>query len=101
MANGGLIAKSGTHMIALAAKHHSVPFVVCTGLYKLCPLYPYDQDTFNDITSPSAILKFEECNPTARTALMPTADTLQHVHVTNPAWDYVPPNLITLYITNL
>lgn len=60
MANGGLIAKNGTHMIALAAKHHAVPFVVCTGLYKLCPLYPYDQDTFNDVTSPSAVLKFEE-----------------------------------------
>jgi len=88
MANGGLIAMSGTHMIALAAKHHSVPFVVCTGLYKLCPLYPYDQDTFNDITSPSSTLRFEE------------ADTLEHVHVTNPAYDYIPPELISLYVTN-
>lgn len=60
MANGGLIAPSGTHMMALAAKHHSIPFVVCTGMYKLCPLFPYDQETFNDITSPSSVLKFEE-----------------------------------------
>lgn len=88
MANGGLIATSGTHMIALAAKHHSVPFVVCTGLYKLCPLYPFDQDTFNDMKSPSAIMKFEE------------ADKLEHVHVQNPAYDYVPAELVSLYITN-
>eukprot|EP01118_Nematostelium_gracile_P016102 TRINITY_DN6594_c0_g1_i1.p1 TRINITY_DN6594_c0_g1~~TRINITY_DN6594_c0_g1_i1.p1 ORF type:complete len:344 (+),score=96.05 TRINITY_DN6594_c0_g1_i1:106-1137(+) len=88
MANGGLIAMSGTHSIALAAKHHSVPLVVCTGLYKLCPLYPYDQDTFNDITSPASILNFEE------------ADTLEHVHITNPAYDYIPPELISLYVTN-
>lgn len=60
MANGGLIAQNGMHMLALAAKHHSVPFVVCTGLYKLCPLYPYDQDTFNELRSPSEVLKFEE-----------------------------------------
>jgi len=88
MANGGLIAPCGMHMIAAVAKHHSIPFVVCTGLYKLSPLYPYDQETFNDLTSPSAILKFEE------------ADTLENVRVQNPAYDYVPAELISLYITN-
>mmetsp|Transcript_1870 Transcript_1870/g.2410 ORF Transcript_1870/g.2410 Transcript_1870/m.2410 type:complete len:349 (-) Transcript_1870:575-1621(-) len=88
MANGGLIAPSGTHMMALAAKHHSVPVVVCTGMYKLCPLFPYDQETFNDITSPSSVLKFEE------------ADTLEHVRVENPAFDYIPAELVSLYITN-
>jgi translation initiation factor eIF-2B subunit beta len=62
MANGGLIAPSGIHLVALAAKLHSVSLVVCTGLYKLCPLYPHDQDTFNDLRSPSAILKFEDGN---------------------------------------
>jgi len=88
MANGGLIAPCGTHLMAEAAKHHSVPFVVCTGLYKLTPLYPYDQETFNDIKSPSEIMKFEE------------ADTLEHVRVINPAFDYIPAELISLYITN-
>jgi len=88
MANGGLIAQCGTHMIAVAAKHHSVPFVVCTGLYKLCPMYSFDQDTFNDIKSPSEILNFEE------------ADALEHVHVVNPEYDYVPAQLVSLYITN-
>ena len=61
MAIGGLIAWAGSHPVALAAKHHSVPFVVCTGLYKLCPLYPFSQDTINDLKSPSAVLPFEEC----------------------------------------
>jgi translation initiation factor eIF-2B subunit beta len=60
MANGGLVAPCGAHMVAVAAKHHSVPFVVCTGMYKLSPLFPYDQETFNDINSPSAVMKFEE-----------------------------------------
>jgi len=85
MANGGLIAPSGSHMIALAAKFHSVPFVVCTGLYKLCPLYPHDQDTFNDLQSPSAVLKFEDAG---------------NIAVVNPAYDYVTPELVSLYVTN-
>ena len=45
LANGGLLAHTGAHMIAQAAKHHSVPLVVLSGLYKLTPLYPSDQDT--------------------------------------------------------
>jgi translation initiation factor eIF-2B subunit beta len=89
MANGGLIAPSGTHMIAVAAKHHKVPFVVCTGLYKLCPLYSFDQDTFNETKSPSSILKFEE------------AETLEKIHVQNPSYDYIPAELISIYITNI
>lgn len=61
MANGGLIALTGTHMLAQAAKFHSVPFVVCVGTYKICPLYhSTDQDNVTDLNSPSQILTFEE-----------------------------------------
>jgi translation initiation factor 2B subunit (eIF-2B alpha/beta/delta family) len=88
MANGGLLAPSGTHSLALAAKFYSVPFIVCTGLYKLCPLFAFDQETFNDLKSPSAVLPFED------------AETLESVQVVNPAYDYVPPDLISLYVTN-
>lgn len=35
-------------MVALAAKRHSVPFVVLVGLHKLSPLFPHDPDvTYN------------------------------------------------------
>eukprot|EP01132_Coremiostelium_polycephalum_P006693 gene6693-8279_t len=88
MANGGLIASSGTHSLAVAAKYHSVPMVVCTGLYKLCPLYAYDQDTFNDFGSPGEYLKFEE------------AEYLENVHSYNPTFDYIPPELVSLFVTN-
>lgn len=48
LANGGVIAPAGIHMVALAAKRHSVPFVVLVGLHKLSPLFPHDPDvTFN------------------------------------------------------
>jgi hypothetical protein len=48
LANGGVIAPAGVHMVALAAKRHSVPFVVLVGLHKLSPLFPHDPDvTYN------------------------------------------------------
>lgn len=89
MANGGLIASTGLNLVAESARYHSVPFVVLTGLYKLSPLYAHDQDTFNLLRPPSELLKFEE------------ADKYKHVHVVNPAFDYIPPDLISLYLTNM
>lgn len=37
LANGALIAVSGTHTLALAAKHHSTPLIVCAPMFKLSP----------------------------------------------------------------
>ena len=39
----------------MAAKQYSVPFVVLTGLYKLCPQYPYpaDMDMYSSFRSPA------------------------------------------------
>lgn len=49
LANGGIMAPVGTHIVALAAKHHRCPFVVLTGLHKLSPLFPHDPSiNFNE-----------------------------------------------------
>lgn len=82
------MAISGTHMMAAAAKHHSIPVVVCTGLYKLSPLYPYDEDSFNVTFNPDSVLGFEE------------GDLIEKVTVTNPYYDYVSPDFVNLFITN-
>uniref|UniRef100_A0A6B2L8X3 Translation initiation factor eIF2B subunit beta n=1 Tax=Arcella intermedia TaxID=1963864 RepID=A0A6B2L8X3_9EUKA len=87
MANGGLLALAGTNLLAQAAHYHSVPVMICTALYKLCPIYPADHDL--ELRSPSEIIPFEE-----------VAGPMADVTVINPAWDYVPPELVSLYITN-
>lgn len=48
MANGGLIAASGSLMIAHAAKASQVPVFVLSQLYKFTPLHPVDSLTFNE-----------------------------------------------------
>ena len=88
MANGGIICMAGTHALCLAAKHHRVPVLCVTGLYKLSPLYPFDQDSFNVLGSPSAVIPFEE-------SLVSTS-----VNVINPQYDYIPPELVDLFVTN-
>lgn len=104
MANGGLVAVTGTHMLAVAAKHHSVPLMVCTGLYKLSPLYPYDQDTFNDFNSPGSAVKYgltQKIILLTDTFRFEDADEISDVHIDCPAYDYIPPELVDIFVTNM
>ncbi|ETV75158.1 hypothetical protein H257_10377 [Aphanomyces astaci] len=86
VANGGLIAESGIQNIALAAKKFCVPVVCVAGLFKLCPLFPHDVDVLNELVSPAHIFNYD--------------DTLHNIDVLNPVNDYVPPEFVTIFITN-
>lgn len=90
MANGGLRAICGSHPLALAAKHYSVPVIVLAPLLQLSPQYlcSYDQNSFNSFISPEGVLNYSD------------GDILSKVHVYNPVYDYVPPELVTLFISN-
>ncbi|EGZ19878.1 hypothetical protein PHYSODRAFT_312818 [Phytophthora sojae] len=86
VANGGLIAQSGLQNIALAAKKCSVPVVCVAGLIKLSPLYAHDLDVLSELMAPSSIYNYE--------------DTVDNLEVLNPAYDYVPPECVRIFITN-
>lgn len=91
LANAGLRAVAGTHMIAKAAKHYNVPVIVLMPLYKLTSLYyhSYDQEGFNRHISPlDGVIDSHDF------AL------LEKVQTFNPTYDYVPPNLVELFISN-
>lgn len=91
LADGGLKAACGVHAIALAAKHQSVPLIVCAPMFKLTPefLRCVDQDGFNHMQSPQDVMPFSG------------GEILSDVEVVNPAFDYVPPDLVTLFVSNI
>jgi translation initiation factor eIF-2B subunit beta len=89
LANGGLIAAAGTRVIARAAKVHQTPVVVVSGVYKLSPVYPFDFDSLIEYGDASKVLPFED------------GDLVDQIDVQNPLYDYVPAELVDLYITNL
>ncbi|CAI5764256.1 translation initiation factor eIF2B subunit beta [Podarcis muralis] len=89
LANGALIAVSGTHTLALAAKHHSTPLIVCAPMFKLTPQFLNEDDSFHKFVSPQEVLPFTE------------GDILSKVNIYCPVFDYVPPELITLFISNI
>lgn len=89
LANGGLRAICGAYSLTLAAKHFSVPVIVLAPTYKLTPVHlsNYDQDDFNILGNAEAVIPYD--SPAARFA-----------KAYNPAFDYVPPELVTLFVTN-
>jgi len=87
LASGGLLSNSGVFAMALAAKQHKVPVVVVTGLYKLAPTY-FPQDTQVEYGNPRAILPYE-------------SRIIDKVSVFNPELDYIPPDLVSIYIMDV
>ena len=93
LANGGLVAPSGCNMVALAASQNAVPVVCLTGIFKLTPLFPHEgQETLNDLLSPSAVMNYSQ---------LANKPALAAVDFVNPVHDYIRPEMINLYVTDV
>lgn len=91
LANGGLKAITGTNLVALASKHYSVPLVVCASLHKLTPKHcsGADNEAFSQFASPQESLRGLD------------GQILSKIDTYNPIFEYVPPELVTLFISNM
>lgn len=89
LANGSLIATAGAKAIAKAARVHSTHVVVLSAVYQLSPIYPFDPDAFMENGDPSKVVSYDN------------GDFVDEVEIKNPLFDYVPAELVDLYITNL
>lgn len=88
LADGSLIACAGMQAVAAAAKFHSVPLVVVTGLYKCAPLFPHDLAIDEEFGSPAEVLSFYK------------AGGLERTEIANPRYDHVASDLVSLFLTN-
>ncbi|GJT46340.1 translation initiation factor eIF-2B subunit beta [Tanacetum coccineum] len=72
--------------------------VMANGIHKLCPLYPHNPEVLlNELKSPSELLDFGEFSDCMDFGTDTGSPLLQ---VVNPAFDYVPPKLVSLFITD-
>ncbi|KAF2461692.1 hypothetical protein BDY21DRAFT_314381 [Lineolata rhizophorae] len=93
LANGGLVACGGAATVAAAARAHRVPVVVVSPVFKLSPLYPFDVAELIEVGDPGRVVGFGEEGATRWLG--------EVVDVVNPVFDYVKPEFVDLYITNL
>ena len=90
VANGGLISYNGVYNICLFANMYNIPVIVVGGSFKLTPLYIFGHDTYNEFLSPDVIFG-KDIN---------FQGDISNIRFNTPGYDYVPPELITIYITN-
>ncbi|KAK7679107.1 hypothetical protein QCA50_017866 [Cerrena zonata] len=89
-ANGGCMANSGVANVVECAKEHKTPVLAVAGLYKLSPLYPFNRDDLIEVGNSGKVLDYSDSK------LVDNVDV-----VTNPLDDYVSPEHIDIYITNI
>lgn len=89
LANGGLVAAAGAKVVAKAASMHRTPVIVLGAVYKLSPVYPFDTESFMEDRDPGGVVSYDD------------GELVNKVEPENPLFDYVAPELIDLYITNL
>ncbi|CCH61160.1 hypothetical protein TBLA_0E01000 [Henningerozyma blattae CBS 6284] len=86
--NGGaILSSSGVSSVCECAHEFKTPVFAVSGLYKLSPLYPYDVNKLMEYGGSDKIMS--KMDPSNR------LDTI------NPISDYVPPENIDIFITNI
>lgn len=89
-ANGGCMANLGVACVVECAKEHKTPVFGVAGLFKLSPLYPFNREDLVEVGNLGKVLN------SGNAQLMENVDV-----VTNPLTDYVLPEHIDIYITNV
>ena len=89
LADGGAMYSAGHAMVTVAAKEHNVPVVGLAAAFHLTPMFAHNQsETLGQLLSPSLTIAYN-------------ANVCQeNVEVVNPAYDFVSPDLMSLYVTN-
>jgi translation initiation factor eIF-2B subunit beta len=88
-ANGGSVTAAGVATVCECAKEHRTPVFAVAGLYKFSPCYPFDRNSLIEVGNSGKVLPYDD------SALVGKCE------VTNPLYDYVVPEHIDIYITNI
>ncbi|KAI0463722.1 hypothetical protein LJB42_002727 [Komagataella kurtzmanii] len=87
--NGGCVSTSGVAAVTECAKEHRTPVFTVAGLYKLSPTYPFDNDSLIEVGNSGKVIDYSD------------QDLVGRCEVTNPLMDYIDPENIDIYITNV
>ncbi|XP_018430482.1 PREDICTED: translation initiation factor eIF-2B subunit delta [Nanorana parkeri] len=96
LANGYVMSRVGTSQIALIAKAHNVPVLVCCETYKFCEKVQTDSFVSNELDDPDDLVVTQK----GKTPLKDW-DKIPSLRLLNLVYDVTPPDLVDLVITDL
>jgi len=91
--NGAVFSRAGTALVAMMAKQHSVPVVVCCETYKFSEGVPLDSFTKNELAPPGDPFLSLPSSRSKATQNQPNLEIL------DPLYDLTPPSSITAVVT--
>ena len=107
LANGGMLTAIGTHVLCAAARHFAVPVLVVTTTLKMSPYYPSDQLCTRLVRiARSGAQEMPWSTYGSPEDVWPSpfgvavSDSGRGLTIHAPVTEYVPPELITLFVTN-
>lgn len=86
-ANGAVVADGGAAIVARAAREYNKTVVVLGGVFKLCPEDEPDLDALVDSGDPMSLVDFE--------------GQMVEINVETTTVEYITPDLVDIYVTNL
>nr|XP_004669439.1 translation initiation factor eIF-2B subunit delta isoform X3 [Jaculus jaculus] len=96
LANGSVMSRVGTAQLALVARAHNVPVLVCCETYKFCERVQTDAFVSNELDDPDDL----QCKRGEHVALANWQD-YPSLRLLNLVYDVTPPELVDLVITEL
>ncbi|THH33759.1 hypothetical protein EUX98_g364 [Antrodiella citrinella] len=97
-ANGAVYSRAGTALVAMMAKQHSVPVVVCCETYKYSDTVQLDSFTKNELAPATDNFSSFPLGK-SRDALL-TQNQI-NLEILNPLYDLTPPSSITAVVTEV
>ncbi|XP_017040689.1 translation initiation factor eIF-2B subunit delta isoform X2 [Drosophila ficusphila] len=94
LANGYVMARTGTAQVALVANAHNVPVLVCCETHKFSERFQTDAIVYNELSDPNQLVRGSKCqlnNWEAKGKPMPL----------NLNYDITPPELVSAVVTEV
>ncbi|KAI1788991.1 eukaryotic translation initiation factor 2B delta subunit [Ganoderma leucocontextum] len=96
--NGAVYSRAGTALVAMMAKRHSVPVVVCCETYKFSENIQLDSFTKNELAPLGDLFSSFPNNKPRETLTLENKPNLEFL---NPLYDLTPPTCITAVVTEV
>ncbi|KAI8320371.1 translation initiation factor eIF-2B delta subunit [Martensiomyces pterosporus] len=99
-ANGAMLSRAGTAMVALAAQSYHVPVIVACETYKFSERVQLDAVVGNELGTPDALM-YKAGNPDAEPCPLNDWRTTRNLRLVNLAQDITPPDFVSVIITEV
>ncbi|KZS13833.1 translation initiation factor eIF-2B subunit delta isoform X1 [Daphnia magna] len=99
LANGNVMSRVGSSQVALVAKAHNVPVLVCCETHKFCDRVQTDSFVFNELGNPDDLVAAVKGKPSVHS--IANWRELPKLSLLNLTYDVMPGDLVTAVITEL